>query len=737
MQLEDLVDLYFNEELEGKAYEKEEEYDQDLFRFLDMALSIACSTKYKEDEEGKTLEIENAHLRGIPITSSEVIRALYASCQNAEEEFPYRQIRIELKRALAYIKSRKEATEISLSVNELARRLSLTPFVQFLVLLAWGNFYDAKYELLYAFLQGDVRRKLPSVPLAVALFELFGEVEREEISRAIFDTEIVFGTLLEYREDYDNIAFARTYTLSTGAWQYIQKDMSLIPFLKKYEVNWEPDMEPDELRQTDLTVVRNLIGELCSSKDRGCKVFNILGQQGNGRKQIVKIILTESGRQGVFLDIMQILSEEAQIETVVQSIYQECVLKEKILCLFFQKSSVEEDEKTEISSNKIEGFLKQCSRNLPFFIWFSEDKSQYFSSLGIPYISYEIRPLSITERGNVWKKEASQYSVAEEVDFELIGSQYLASRRTIKDALWNAEMNRKAKSAERIEAKDIKNAVKQQTANELGRCAKLIPAVYTWDSLVLPKEQIYTLTMICNQVKYRNVVGEEWGFYDKTAYGRGVCALFYGAPGTGKTMAVQVIANELGLNLYRIDLSQLISKYIGETEKNISRVFKRAKGMNAILFFDEADSIFAKRLDVKDHMDRSANAQTAHLLQEIENYDGLSILATNLVSNIDDAFKRRIWFMVKFPYPTEEIRLSLWQTILPAKIPCEEELDLAFFAEKFELSGSSIKEILTTAAFIAASGKRMLKNRDIVEAIKINYSKYGKLLTDEEFEHLI
>ena len=263
-----------------------------------------------------------------------------------------------------------------------------------------------------------------------------------------------------------------------------------------------------------------------------------------------------------------------------------------------------------------------------------------------------------------------------------------------------------------------------------------IKSVYTWDDLVIDEKERRHLQMICDQVRYRGVVGEEWGFYQKTAYGRGICAMFYGQPGTGKTMAAQVIANELGLELYRIDLSQMVSKYIGETQKNVTKLFERAKNTNAILFFDEADSLFSKRSEVKDFHDKNANAETAHLLQKLEDYEGITILATNYAQNIDDAFKRRIRFMVNFVFPDAPVRRRLWKTILPDGVPTEETLDLDFFADNFELSGSNIKEILTAAAFLAAANKRGLKNDDIIEAVKLNFEKHGKVLSDADFGYL-
>jgi SpoVK/Ycf46/Vps4 family AAA+-type ATPase len=181
----------------------------------------------------------------------------------------------------------------------------------------------------------------------------------------------------------------------------------------------------------------------------------------------------------------------------------------------------------------------------------------------------------------------------------------------------------------------------------------------------------------------------------------------------------------------------MVSKYIGETEKNISSLFAKARHMNVILFFDEADAFFSKRSEVKDSHDRNANAEVAHLLQEIESYEGICILATNRKDDIDDAFKRRIKLMIHFSFPSVETRRLLWHSLLPERAPRRENLALDFFAEKFELSGSQIKDILLMAAFMAADDGAILGNEQIREALCLNYQKYGKLLTDRDFDYRI
>lgn len=269
---------------------------------------------------------------------------------------------------------------------------------------------------------------------------------------------------------------------------------------------------------------------------------------------------------------------------------------------------------------------------------------------------------------------------------------------------------------------------------QLGPCASYIKPVYRWKDLILEDSQKEMMTQICGRVLYRDLVMGTWGFGKKSAYGNGVSAIFYGPPGTGKTMAAQVIAAELGMDLYRVDLSQINSKYIGETEKNLSSLFEAAASRNAVLFFDEADGLFAKRSEVGSSNDRYANMETGFLLQKFEEYDGITILATNFIHNIDEAFKRRIKYMVRFLFPGEEMRLRLWEIMLPDEACLEEPLSLKLYARRFELSGSSIKDIVTNAAYLAAAKGRKIRNEDIHKALRFHYMRFGKNLNDNELE---
>ena len=224
----------------------------------------------------------------------------------------------------------------------------------------------------------------------------------------------------------------------------------------------------------------------------------------------------------------------------------------------------------------------------------------------------------------------------------------------------------------------------------------------------------------------------EWGFADKYSYGNGISLLFYGAPGTGKTMAAQAIAGELGMPLYRVDLSQLISKYIGETQKNIGKVFEQAGQLQGILLFDEADALFARRNEVNDAQDKYSNAETAYLLQKIEEWDGISILATNLLQNFDEAFRRRITYMLNFPMPDEKVRAALWQKVFPEQADVSEDMDAVVLAENFELSGAAIRNAALQGAYLAAVEQTAISMKHVLGGIANEYRKLNKNMKPEQ-----
>lgn len=265
---------------------------------------------------------------------------------------------------------------------------------------------------------------------------------------------------------------------------------------------------------------------------------------------------------------------------------------------------------------------------------------------------------------------------------------------------------------------------------QLDELAQRIEPIATWDDLVLPEAQRETLQHIVAHVRQRSQVYDNWGFRSKSSRGLGISALFSGVSGTGKTMASEVLANELKLDLYRIDLSQVVSKYIGETEKNLRRVFDAAEYSGAILLFDEADALFGKRSEVKDSHDRHANIETSYLLQRMEEYGGLAILTTNMKKSLDQAFLRRIRFYIQFPFPDSEQRAEIWRRIFPAETPLD-DLQLDQLAQ-LNVAGGNIRNVAMNAAFLAADQETAVNMAHVLKAVRSEYAKLEKPLSNSE-----
>jgi ATPase family associated with various cellular activities (AAA)/Winged helix domain, variant len=273
-------------------------------------------------------------------------------------------------------------------------------------------------------------------------------------------------------------------------------------------------------------------------------------------------------------------------------------------------------------------------------------------------------------------------------------------------------------------------ACRVQARRGLDHLARRIEPAANWNDLVLPELQRRTLQDIAAHVRQRSKVYESWGFAAKSSRGLGISALFAGVSGTGKTLAAEVLANELKLDLYHIDLSQVVNKYIGETEKNLSRIFDAAEEGGAVLLFDEADALFGKRSEVKDSHDRYANIEVSYLLQRMESYRGLAILTTNMKKALDDAFLRRIRFVVQFPFPDTAQRAEIWRRVFPKGTP-KKNLDIKKLA-CLNVTGGNIHNIALHAAFLAADTGKPVDMDQLLRAARTEYAKIEKPLTDNE-----
>jgi SpoVK/Ycf46/Vps4 family AAA+-type ATPase len=286
-----------------------------------------------------------------------------------------------------------------------------------------------------------------------------------------------------------------------------------------------------------------------------------------------------------------------------------------------------------------------------------------------------------------------------------------------------------------LHSDDVREAARTLCSAQLQCLSQRVQLLFDWDDLVLPSRVLQQLREIASTVRLRHVVHAQWGFDAKTGKDAGVNVLFLGVSGTGKTMAASVLSRSLGLELYKIDLSSIVSKYVGETEQNLRRIFDEAEHSSAVLFFDEADALFGKRSEVKDAQDRYANIEVAYLLQKMEQFSGLAILATNLSRNIDSAFLRRMQHVVEFPFPDPAHRERIWRGMFPAAAPLGNDVDFPFLSRQFELSGGNIRNAVTAGAFLAAELEQPISMEHLVQAIGREMQKMGKLPSRAEFQN--
>lgn len=347
-------------------------------------------------------------------------------------------------------------------------------------------------------------------------------------------------------------------------------------------------------------------------------------------------------------------------------------------------------------------------------------------------IDFDIPSAQLREQ--IWRLHLpKQLPLADDVDLPHLAEKYEFAGGTIRNAIAVA-MNRALADAAlngtelSVSMEILDEAAKTQIRNKIKKLADKTRTTLTLDDLVLPKKLKAQLASIIASVRNRRKIFEEWGFGEKLTTGRGLCVLFRGDSGTGKTLSAEIIANELGMTLYRVRIPAIVSKYVGETEKNLEKCFREAAASGALLLFDEADSIFSKRTEVKDANDRYSNMEVNLLLQEVERFQGVVILTTNLDAAIDDAFERRLNHKLDFPFPEERDRARIWKRLLPKQAPLADDIDFEVLGRDFELAGGNIKNAVVRAAYRAAE-KKSLIDMSLLEACGLQeYREMGKLV---------
>lgn len=467
--------------------------------------------------------------------------------------------------------------------------------------------------------------------------------------------------------------------------------------------------------------VMELIDGLSEGEEHG--VICLLGEQGTGKKFLLQHLAGLGGQDFLSVEVPLLLHMHHRDRA---ELLHDMVCKCIIEGLFLHLDHVPYTDADKQPVQEIMAFLQKYVE----LLFVSSDQEE-ISETGTEavWLSVEFKRPSAVVQKEFWIEflRDKEIELAPELDLDVIVSKYSLTPRAIRQIADHLQVE----GVERVDERLLSDRIREKCKVNFGSKAKRLQTGFTWEDIELNEESERELKKIIACAKNRAVVYERYGFDKKMPYGRGFSVLLYGPPGTGKTMAATVLANELKLDIYRIDLSQISSKYIGETEKNLSAIFETGKHANAILFFDEADALFTKRTEVSSSNDRYANAEIAYLLQKIEEYDGISFLATNNLNNFDAAFRRRLTFIVPMNLPDVGIRQRLWENVFPEEMP-KDPIDFGKIAENAEMSGSSIKAAALQAAYKAAWEKRPVTRLDVVDAIDGEYRKNGALSIRQE-----
>jgi SpoVK/Ycf46/Vps4 family AAA+-type ATPase len=602
---------------------------------------------------------------------------------------------------------------ITLNLPQLANIFGLTPLEIDVVLICMAPELDTKYERLYAYLHNDATKKQPSVGLILSL--LCNSKEEKLYARQYFDASapLVKHLLIPFIEAPEE----GKKTLLT---RFIKVDDRIVNYLlgfnlidKKIEhftelIRAQTDLDELQLPEEQKSEIEGLISRRELTDGTNCFLH---GPYGVGKKTVARGICKELGMALLTVDIAYLVNTDADFEAVISRSFREAKLQDSAIFLAHFERLYSEDKKNAFYKSILFDALENCS-GIVFIA------SEQPLELGGAWQTFDIEiPIpDYAMRKTIWELYLTGKNSEEDVS--ALANKFKFTAGQIKDAIASARKLAVLHGREAITLEDLYNGCRAQSNQKLSALAKRIKPKYRWDDLILPKEKKEQLEEVKNYIKNKGVVYHDWGFDDKLSLGKGLNIMFSGTSGTGKTMAAEVIASELELDLYKIDLSMVVSKYIGETEKNLNRIFKEAEQSNAILFFDEADALFGKRSEVRDSHDRYANIEISYLLQKMEENEGIVIMATNLSQNIDDAFMRRMHFNVEFPFPEEEYRYKIWRSLIPKEAPVSDDIEFEFLAKRFKVAGGNIKNIIVNAAFLAAEESGAIRMEHVIKAAK-------------------
>lgn len=663
------------------------------------------------------------------VTEAQAYTLLYQSAGHNQPDLPaaevqdYTQALDTLDRQLAGIAADAAADGSRIAFLALAKTFSLGQFEQDILLVCLAPELDSRYGKLYGYLNNDPTLEFPTVDLVLDLLAPPGLGRLALLRFLAADGTLTQRHLIELVHSVPSTSRLRTI---------VRPDPSLVSWLfgayspsPILQGHLTLDTEPDTLLWLLTPELHQAVAEAATSDD--LLVFhgrNLLSQQ-----TAAALISAFADRPLLTLNQESVVRAGVSLRLAIEMTLRDASLTGAIPRFCAWETVLQNNALTHSLVERLANFpglliLSGTAKWLPRGV--TRDRRVRVIDFPTP-VSVERRSLleHFLEDLGVSAAEAGDLTTLAG-QFSLTGEQW---RDVVYAALDMASQQRTGLSQEHLFA-----AAREASAPGLLSLGHKINPRFDWSDLVLPAEQINILHEIVETVRRSAFVLEEWGLGRSLVSSAGTAILFSGPPGTGKTMAAEVLARHLGLDLYKIDLSGIISKYIGETEKNLERVFAEAEGSSAILFFDEADAIFGKRSEVSDAHDRHANIEVSYLLQRMESYNGVTILATNLRGNLDEAFFRRLQFAVDLPFPEAPDRLRIWKALFPPGVPQAPDLDLELMAQRFKFAGGNIRNVLVSAAYLAAADGGMLKMAHLLHGARREFQKMGRMVNPSDFE---
>lgn len=709
---------------EMEFYSGSLQHIRDMLGLLDLLLhrNVILSRRGTKDE-----------FRGLYISDEEIDEIL--EC-NGKDDSGLAELGQLIAQYASIIEARKEnslARGIPLRLQALEDRFGLSPFESWVVVIALAPEVDRKYERLYAYLQDDATRRRPGVGLVLDL--LCASQEERAAGREYLQSRgrLIRYELLRLSEGHElhssltGSLLSASVQLNRHAVDYL---LGLNPASRRIaEEGGTTRLDELELPAELRSSAQNLISHILSGHNDS--ICLLQGYYGSGKRRLAEAVCNEIGLFCFHIDAADLAIDAASFDgssSLALQAFREARLWGA--AVYVQDAEkIFTDEQGGQTGGK--SALFRAIDEFDGSVFLAGNKSIDLGrrwqgrlfSMSLPLPDYSARK-------RLWTRSLD--SSEEELIADL-ASKFRFTPGQIEDAVAAARNIAVLNGRRTLSLPDLYEGCRSQSKSTLSLLARRIKPRYSWEDIVLPADKIEQLRDIRNHVRHRGLVYSDWGFERKLSLGRGLNALFIGPSGTGKTMAAEVVARDLGIDLYKIDLSSIVSKYIGETEKNLNRIFKEAEESNAMLFFDEADALFGKRSEVKDSHDRYANIEVSYLLQKMEEHEGVVILASNLGSNIDDAFMRRMNFLIEFPFPEEEYRCRIWQSMMPGEAPVSPDVDYDFLSRRFKIAGGNIKNIIINAAFSAAEDSDTITMKHIVNATSKELIKIGKACSQSDF----